>query len=127
MSHRHSEEIKNEPKQVISSSEELNPFLSKNDLTILTMAIPFLSANGQKLLSFFINFNQSPISTPDFSGILNLFNNNDNNNNVLRELLPALLGLAVNTEQGNFDPGILKSLIGMINTNHTSNSKEPAD
>lgn len=125
MSHRHSEETKNEPKQVTPSSVEPNPFLSKNDITILTMATPFLSANGQKLISFFIGFNQNPAPTPDFSGILNMLNTS--NNNLLRELLPVMLGLAGNMDQRSFDPGLVKSLLEMFNTNTSTANKDTVE
>lgn len=126
MGHRHSEEVKNQHQQVLSTSEETNPFLSKNDLTILSMSIPFLSSNGQKIVSFFTNFNRNPVPASDFSGILNLLNNSENSN-LIRELLPALLGLAGNFEQGSFDPNILKSLLGIINPNNSSTGKETID
>lgn len=123
MSHRHTEELKIQPQQVLSPPEETNPFLSKNDLTILSMAIPFLSSNGQKIISFFTNFNHNPVPASDFSGILNLFNNSDNIK-LIRELLPTLLSMAGNFEQGSFDPNILKSLLGVININNISNGNK---
>lgn len=123
MGHRHSEETtKLEPKQAIPSSENSNPFLSIKDITVLTMATPFLSANGQKLISFFTGFNQSSAPTPDFSGILNMLNTS--NSNPLRELLPIILGLAGNADQRNFDPGLVKSLLEILNTNKGTINKE---
>ena len=123
MGHRHSEETNLEPKQVIPSSENSNPFLSSNDITILTIATPFLSANGQKLISFFTGFNQSPVTTPDFSGILSMLNTS-NNNNPLRELLPVILSLTGNMDQRSFDPGLVKSLLEILNTSKGSTNKE---
>ncbi|NLW46333.1 MAG: hypothetical protein GXY86_03200 [Firmicutes bacterium] len=123
MGHRRSEETKLEPKQVIPSSEDSNPFLSNNDITILTMATPFLSASGQKLISFFTAFNQSPAPAPDFNGILNMLNTS-NSNNPLRELLPIILGLAGNADQRNFDPSLVKSLFEIFKTNKGTNNKE---
>lgn len=119
MSHRHSEEPKTEPKQVVSSSDESkenNPFLSNNDITLLTMATPFLSPNGQKLISFFINFGQSSFPAPDFGGVQKLLGNADNNK-LLQDILPALLGLAGKMNQTGIDPSLFTSILGMFNNN----------
>ncbi|NLY75732.1 MAG: hypothetical protein GX075_10550 [Firmicutes bacterium] len=118
MSHRHSENSKPEAQPVAVANGEAHPFLTKNDLTLLTMVTPFLSANGQKLLSFFINFNnRAPAQAPDLSGIFNL-SAGSGGNRLLQELLPALLALAgKTTEQGGFDPGLLTALMGIINNN----------
>lgn len=126
MSHRHSEEPKIEPKQVLPSSEESHPFLSKNDLTLLTMATPFLSANAQKLISFFVNFNHNSIQSPDFSGILNQLSNPDGNK-LLQELLPIILGMTGKMDQGGFDPGLLTSLLGTLNRSSSPISQVPTD
>lgn len=126
MSHRHSEEPKAELKQVISSTEESHPFLSKNDLALLTMATPFLSANGQKLVSFFVNFNQSPAQSANFSGFLNQIGNTDGNN-MLQELLPAILGLAGKLDQGGLDPSLLTSLMGLMKNTIAPPSQEAAN
>ncbi len=126
MSHRHMEEPKTEPKQVIPSSEELHPFFSKNDLSLLNIATPFLSPNGQKLLSFFINFNQNSSHLPDIGGILSQLGNSDSNK-LVQDLLPALLGLASKMDQGSFDPSLLTSLLGMFNKNNASPNQTVAD
>lgn len=123
MSHRHSEEAKIEPTQTMPSFEEPNPFLSKNDISILTIITPFLSANGQKLISFFAGFNHSPASAPDLSGILNLFNTS-NNNKSLRDLLPIFLSLVGNMDQRNFDPSLVGSMLEMLNLNSSAANKE---
>jgi hypothetical protein len=123
MSHRHSEETKIEPTQTMPSFEEPNPFLSKNDISILTILTPFLSTNGQKLISFFAGFHHSPASTPDLSGILNLFNTS-NNNKSLRDLLPIFLSLVGNMDQINFDPNLVKSMLEMLNPNNGVANKE---
>lgn len=119
MSHRRSEEHKTELKQVVPSSEEPkenNPFLSKNDIALLTIATPFLSPNGQKLISFFINFTQSSFPVPDFSGVQNQLGNSDTVK-MLQDLLPALLGLAGRINQNGIDPSLMTSLLGMFNNN----------
>lgn len=119
MSHRHFEEHKTELKPVSPSSDEpkeTNPFLSKNDITLLTLAIPFLSPNGQRLISFFINFSQSSSPLPDFSGVQSQLGNSDTFK-MLQDLLPALLGLAGRMNQNGIDPGLLTSLLGMFNNN----------
>lgn len=119
MSHRHSEEHKAELKPVNPSSEEPkenNPFLSKNDITLLTLATPFLSPNGQKLISFFINFSQSSSPLPDFNGVQSQLGNSDTFK-MLQDLLPALLGLAGRMNQNGIDPSLLTSLLGMFNNN----------
>lgn len=122
MSHRHSEERETEPKQVLPSSDESkesNPFLSNNDITLLTMAAPFLSPNGQRLISFFINFGQSSLPAPDFGGVQKLLGNTDSNK-LLQDLLPALLGLAGRMNQSGIDPSLFTSLLGMFNNNAQS-------
>ncbi len=125
MSRRHSEEPDTDLKQIQASPEESNPFLSKNDLTLLTMASPFLSANGQKLISFFVNFNQSPVQSPVFSG-LNQLGNSDGNK-LLQELLPAILGLVGKIDQGDLDPGLFTSLLGMMKNSTTPSSQDAAN
>ncbi|MGE5607486.1 MAG: hypothetical protein ACM3YE_17575 [Bacteroidota bacterium] len=122
MSHRHSEEPKTELKQVISSSDEPkenNPFLSKNDIALLTMATPFLSPNAQKLISFFVNFTQGSFPLPDFGGVQNQLGNSDPNK-MLQDLLPALLGLVGRMNQNGIDPSLFTSLLGMFNNNTQS-------
>lgn len=126
MGHRHPEEAKIEPKQPISSFEEPNPFLSKNDISILTIITPFLSTNGQKLISFFAGFNHNPAPAPDLSGIANLFNMS-NNNKSLRDLLPLFLSLIGSMDQKNFDPGLIKSMLEMLNSNNGASNKETAE
>lgn len=119
MSHRHSEEHKIELKPVSPSSDEPkenNPFLSKNDIALLTLATPFLSPNGQRLISFFINFTQSSPSLPDFSGVQSQLGNSDTFK-MLQDLLPALLGLAGRMNQNGIDSSLLTSLLGMFNNN----------
>lgn len=125
MGHRHAEEPNIEPKQVVSSSEESHPFFSKNDLSILGITTPFLSPNGQKLVSFFVNFNQNS-SLPDLGGILNQLGNPDNNK-LFQDLLPALLGLVNKKEHGGIDPSLLTSLLGMFNKNNTSPNQTLTD
>jgi len=127
MSHRHSENSKPETQPVAVVNGGANPFLTKNDLTLLTMVTPFLSANGQKLLLFFINFNnRGSAQTPDFSGIFN-HSAGAGGNRLLQELLPALLAMAgKSTEQGGFDPGLLTALMGIINKNTGNAEPETA-
>lgn len=122
MSHRHSEEVKIEPNPTMPSFEEPNPFLSKIDISILTIITPFLSTNGQKLISFFTGFNHGPASAPDLSGILSLFN--ASNNKSLRDLLPIFLSLVGNMDQRNFDPSLVKSMLEMVNSNNGATNKE---
>lgn len=126
MSHHHSEEPKPELKEVISPSENSHPFLSKNDLSLLTLASPFLSANGQKIISFFVNFNQNSAQTLDFSRFLNQLGISDGNK-LLQELLPVVLGLLSKIEQGGLDPSLLTSLLGMMNNNTAPSSQEAAN
>lgn len=119
MGHRHSEERETEPKQVLPSSDESkesNPFLSNNDIALLTLATPFLSPNGQRLISFFINFDQSSFPAPDFGGVQKLLGNADSNK-LLQDILPALLGLAGKMNQTGIDPGLFRSILGMFNNN----------
>jgi hypothetical protein len=129
MSHRRSEEPKTEPKLGISppdESQEPNPFLSKNDITLLTMAAPFLSPNGQKLVSFFVNFNHSSFPIPDLGGAQNLLGISDTNK-LLQDLLPTLLGLAGKMNQNGIDPSLFTSLLGMFNNNPTQASQGTTD
>lgn len=124
MGHHHSEEPKIEPKLNVSSPEEVHPFLSKNDLALLSLATPFLSPNGQKIINFFINFNhQGQIQLPDFSGIFNQFSNSDNGK-LLQEFLPLIFNLTSKMDQVNLDPGLLTSLLGLLNNNHKPNTQD---
>ncbi len=129
MSHRHSEEHKTEPKQLIPPSDETkenNSFLSKNDITLLTMATPFLSPNAQKLISFFLSFNQSSFPLPDLGIVSNPLGSNDAKK-LLPDLLPTLLGLAGKMNQSGFDPSLFTSLLGMFNGNPTQPGQTATD
>lgn len=129
MGHRHSQEPKNEPKQVVSvtdDSEKSNPFLSNNDQSLLTLVTPFLSPSGQKLISFFVRFNQSSFPLPDFSGIQNQSGNFEANK-LLQDTIPTLLSLAGKMNREGFDPGLFTSLLGMFNNSAPQANQEAAD
>jgi hypothetical protein len=129
MSHRHSEEPKTEPKEASSPSGESienNPFLSKNDIALLTLATPFLSPSGQRLISFFLNFNQSPFSMPDFGSIQNQLSNNEGNK-LIQDLLPTLLSIAGKMNQKGIDPSLFTSLLGMFNNGPPQPSRTASD
>ena len=129
MSHRPPQEPKNDPKQVVSvtdESEKTNPFFSNNDQTLLTMVTPFLSPNGQRLISFFVHFNHSPFPSPDFSRAQNQSGNLEANK-LLQDLFPTLLGLAGKMNRESLDPSLFTSLLGMLNNSAPQSSQETAD
>ncbi|HEX3046173.1 MAG TPA: hypothetical protein VHY08_15565, partial [Bacillota bacterium] len=76
-------------------------FFQENDLAILSVISPFLSPNGQKLISFFVNFgkeNPNPQAL-DITGLLmQTLKNTDQN--FLQNLLPLFKNLAGNSNAG---------------------------
>jgi hypothetical protein len=96
--HRHREPNEIKEYQELPSEERevqnVHPFFQGNDLAILSVICPFLSQNGQKIISFFMNFggdngaNNSPAS--DIAGLLmQTLKNVDPN--FLQSLLPQFL------------------------------------
>jgi hemoglobin-like flavoprotein len=93
-----------------------HPFLEKNDVTLLSVINPLLSSNGQKIVSFFVNFANN--EDPSSFNLSNYFNQISNKTRgQTGDLLPSLIGLLSNPEAKNsLNPALLTTLFSMLNT-----------
>ncbi|MCL6589296.1 MAG: hypothetical protein K6U80_05005 [Firmicutes bacterium] len=80
-----------------------HPFFQENDLAILSVISPFLSPNGQRLISFFLNFEKEDPAgtsqTADIAGIL-LQTLKNTDPNILQNLIPTFLKVTGNSNAG---------------------------
>ncbi|HBE79134.1 MAG TPA: hypothetical protein DDW65_15375 [Firmicutes bacterium] len=116
MGHHHREETINPQSNVIPLGTGDHPFFSTNDLTCLSIIIPFLGEPAKQLISFFMEFgnSQSVNSTIDPVSILKQLTPKLENS-PLKEILPNLLSLLSNQDTNTaFNPAILASLLGNI-------------
>jgi hypothetical protein len=92
-----------------------HPFLEKNDITFLSIIHPLLSPNGQKLVSFFINFgNQEPHLPLQFNELITQLATKQKNNPA-GEMLPSLLGMLSGPDQKNaLNPAVISTLLSML-------------
>jgi hypothetical protein len=80
-----------------------HPFFQENDLMLLSVISPFLSQNGQKIISFFVNFGkESPATAPQGADIAGLFMQMLKNTDpaFLQNLVPLFLNAAGNSTAG---------------------------
>ena len=129
MGHQHDSKKELKP---VPLEKESHPFLEKNDITYLSMIRPLLSSNAQKLVSFFVDFDnqgqsQSVSSTPSNLNLSDLMSQlSPGQKNSIAELAPTLLGMLSNSDSkggtGGINPALLTSLLSMLN--NTNNKKE---
>jgi hypothetical protein len=92
--------------------KNLHPFLEKNDITLLSIINPLLSNNGQKLVSFFINFGNQETNLPlQLNELINQLANKPKNS--AGELLPSLLGMLSGPDQ-KINPALISTLLSMF-------------
>lgn len=110
--------VENVPKEK-EREKNNHPFLEKNDITLLSIVSPLLSAPAQKLVSFFINFcNNEPACGLNFNELLNQFGTKPKNSTAT-ELLPSLLNMASGSDLKNaLNPALLTTLLSMLSNNN---------
>lgn len=127
MSHHYSsnntETNKNTESTATTTVEQpAHPFLSKDDIKLFSLMKPLLSANGQKMVGFFLSFGNDAIgdSFPDFSNLLKQAANKSDIGPI-QELLPALLtSMAGNSGKGGLNPALITTMMSMLNAKKDS-------
>jgi hypothetical protein len=91
-----------------------HPFLEKNDITFLSIINPLLSPNGQKLVSFFINFGNQETRLPlQLNELVSQLATKQKN--PAAEMLPTLLGMLSGPDQKNaLNPAVISTLLSMF-------------
>lgn len=139
MGHQH--DSKKEPVTLEVVEKGSHPFLEKNDVTYLSMIRPLLSANAQKLVAFFIDFDNTGIgagigtnntSAPSLNLTDLMGQLSPGQKNSIADLAPSLLGMLSNNDSkggiggiggaGGINPALLTTLLGMLN--NSNNKKE---
>ena len=108
---------KTESISAVTAESPVHPFLSKDDMKLLSIMKPFLSTNGQKMVGFFLSFgDETPgDSSHDFSNLLRQAVNKGDAG-PLQELLPVLLSsMAGNSNKGGLNPALLTTMMSMLN------------
>lgn len=91
-----------------------HPFLEKNDITFLSIINPLLSPNGQKLVSFFINFGNQETNLPSQLNEL-IGQLATKQKNPAGEMLPSLLGMLSSPDHKNgINPAVISTLLSMF-------------
>ncbi|HOJ77234.1 MAG TPA: hypothetical protein PLZ08_08365 [Bacillota bacterium] len=135
MGHQHEPKRELKPVEIEKTEKNLHPFLEKNDITFLSMINPLLSPNGQKLVSFFINFgNSDSVANPvsPNSNLKDLFSQlTGGQNNAIADLAPSLLGMlsgnaaGADSKGGGINPALLTTLLSsMLNNSQPSKKDE---
>lgn len=118
------------PAQDESEEKWSHTFLEKNDITFLSMIRPLLSPNGQKLVSFFVDFdNQGSVNTPTSSlNIGDLLSQlSPNQKNSIAELAPSILGMLSNGDakgSNGLNPALLTTLLSTMMNNSNTKKEE---
>jgi hypothetical protein len=132
MGHQHEPKRELKPVEIEKTEKNLHPFLEKNDITLLSMINPLLSPNGQKLVSFFVNFgNSDSVANPASpnSNIRDLFSQlAGGQNNAIADLAPSLLGMlsgnAGADSKGGLNPALLTTLLSSMLNNSQPPKKD---
>lgn len=106
----------------VTAEQPVHPFLSKDDIKLLSIMKPFLSTNGQKMIGFFLSFGNETAgdSFPDLSNLLRQAMNKGDTG-PLQELLPVLLSsIAGNSNKGGLNPALLTTMLSMLNAKKDS-------